>query len=889
MSIINILYTIIIYPPQLFIEIVFELFYKVFKNSGISVLGVSLAVSFICLPLYIVTEKWQDTERNIQKRLAPKIKKIKAAYNGDERYMILSTFYKQNNYHPFYALRSSLGFLFQIPFFIAAYSYLTNLEILKGVSFFFIRDLGASDAFGEIGIYSINILPIIMTIINITSGIFYSIGFPLKEKMRIFIISVVFLLLLYNSPAALVIYWTMNNIFSLIKNIFYKLKNPIKALYIISVPIIFIFIFYMIFINDGVLNKRLFVITAAFFILLAPFIVKYLINFYRNYLLVLTENPHKSNILFISFSLALVILAGLFIPSSIISTSPDEFCFIGSINTPLAYLAHSFLIYLGIFFFWPICIFYLFGKKIKSFLTAAFGILLFIALINSFAFHGNYGIITNLFQFENTAALRLSTYFYFFNILFLLISIFVFVFLIKKHLLRQLTYMSLIIIISLSLSSVYYIFIIQKGFINLKYKMEKEDTVHTLEKIFSLSKDKPNLIIFMADRGISSFLQPIFESRPELYDDFEGFTYYPNTLSFARSTIMGVPAIWGGFEYTPMEMNKRDMVSLREKHNRALLLLPVLLSEKNFDITVTDSSFANYDWYPDLSIYDGLKNVKAFITKGRYTSYWLKNNNFGNKEIISETIKRNCVFFTLFQITPPPLRFIIYDNGRYLSAATQQNSINVFIDNYAFIDYLPELTSFNAVKSQAILITNETTHQQRFLQYPDYIPVPEVTNYGPGPLNGKNIYHTNAAMIIRFSKWLKELKKEGVYDNTRIIIVADHGKNEKLFIEDNYLLFPSERMEGYNPLLMVKDFNSRGKLIINNAFMTNADVPVLALNGIINNPINPFTGNILSSKYKKDGIYITTNHDSMPGNHSKNTYNIKKNQWLFVKDSIFEP
>ena len=38
--------------------------------------------------------------------------------------------------------------------------------------------------------------------------------------------------MLYKSPAGLVLYWTMNNILSLVKNVFYKLKNPIKVLYI---------------------------------------------------------------------------------------------------------------------------------------------------------------------------------------------------------------------------------------------------------------------------------------------------------------------------------------------------------------------------------------------------------------------------------------------------------------------------------------------------------------------------------------------------------------------------------------------------------------------------------------------------------------------------------
>ena len=49
--------------------------------------------------------------------------------------------------------------------------------------------------------------------------------------------AVIFLVLLYNSPSGLVVYWTCNNIFSLVKNIFYKLKHPRETAYILSAVI----------------------------------------------------------------------------------------------------------------------------------------------------------------------------------------------------------------------------------------------------------------------------------------------------------------------------------------------------------------------------------------------------------------------------------------------------------------------------------------------------------------------------------------------------------------------------------------------------------------------------------------------------------------------------
>ena len=67
-----------------------------------------------------------------------------------------------------------------------------------------------------------------MTLINCIAGAVYTKGFPFKEKLQLYGMAFLFLILLYNSPSGLVLYWTLNNIFSLLKNIYYKIKSPYK-------------------------------------------------------------------------------------------------------------------------------------------------------------------------------------------------------------------------------------------------------------------------------------------------------------------------------------------------------------------------------------------------------------------------------------------------------------------------------------------------------------------------------------------------------------------------------------------------------------------------------------------------------------------------------------
>ena len=51
------------------------------------------------------------------------------------------------------------------------------------------------------------------------AGLIYGKDMPLKSMIQLYALAAVFLVLLYNSPAGLVFYWTLNNVFSLCKNI----------------------------------------------------------------------------------------------------------------------------------------------------------------------------------------------------------------------------------------------------------------------------------------------------------------------------------------------------------------------------------------------------------------------------------------------------------------------------------------------------------------------------------------------------------------------------------------------------------------------------------------------------------------------------------------------
>ncbi|GHU64625.1 membrane protein [Spirochaetia bacterium] len=889
MDLLQILYNIIIFPLVQIIETVFVLIFRIFKNTGFAVIGVSFAVTFLCLPLYIVAEKWQEKERDIIKSLTPGIKLIKSVFKGDEQYMILSTYYRQNHYHPVYALRNSFGILIQIPFFIAAYSFLSHQETLRGEHFFFIRDMLQSDSLLRIGALRLNLLPILMTAINCISGAVYTKDLPAQNKIQVYGTAAIFLLLLYNSPSGLVLYWTMNNILSLVKNIFYKFKNPLKILYFVLCFAAALFIIYLLFFNDRDLTRRLYLVWLTLFVFFTPLIIKFIVYIEKNFLSVLLTNDKNRFLLLILSCLLLAVLTGLCIPGGVIASSPTEFSFIDSYTSPFIFLIYSFCKFFGSFVFWPLCIYFLFNRHIQTILTVLFSFAAFNAVVSNFAFQGSYGVISTAFTFNSTGVLSMNVLFNMLNILSIMIVLITVLWLIKKEKIPLLISASGIVLVSLSTLTGYNFTQIQKEYHELALRQStSEAPVHTVTPVFSLAKDKPNVIVFMQDCAINGFVKPIFEEHPQLQEQFDGFTLYPNTVSFAMHTLMGAPPLWGGYEYTPKEINNRDTVPLIEKNNEALLVLPVLFEKEGFNVTVTDPSWANHEWIADTSIYDQYENINAFNTKSRYSSLWYGENNFGEDEITAKKIIRNIFWFSVLKISPSLFRPIIYDTGWYWGTEDFGDSLVDFIDSYAVLDFLPELTAYDSEKPAALLITNEATHEPSFLQYPDYVPRSKITNRGSGKYSYSPFYHVNNAFYLKFGEWLTELKRNGVYDNTRIIVVSDHGAGIEANLASTDIPIPGERREKYNPVLLVKDFNAHGQLKFDMSFRTNADTPVLATAGIVGNPVNPFSGKPLITSQDIDGAYISINHLPLARQHGKYTFKIREDQWIFVHDNIFD-
>ena len=882
----DILYNIIIFPIIQILEISFSITDRIFRNRIIAIFGVSITVTICTLPLYFIAEKWQQAERDLQNILKPKIKKIKSVFSGDEQYMILSTLYRQNKYHPFYVFRTSLVTLIQIPFFIAAYTYLSNLQYIKGVSFLFINDLGLPDNCFNFYGFSLNILPITMTIINFSSAAIYSKGFGFREKFQIYGISVIFLLLLYNSPAGLVLYWTMNNILSLLKNILVKCRYQKKILYGVFCFIILLIEFHLL--SNDLSPKRIFIMVFFLFVLLLPFSLKFfktietrIIKFFP-----LETSSLALKRTYILSIFILFLLSGLVIPGSLISSSVQEFSFLDTNSNPLFIILNVFIQSFGIFIFWPLCFLFLLKKNTNYLLTFIFSLLFILSLVNVFIFPGDYGYLTTTLKFSNPDTFESKYKLILLSSLITIIFLFSFSFLFLTKHRFIIFYFQIIILISLSGFGVFNLFKIQNDFNDYKNLLTNNSNIFNIDKIepvYNFSTNGKNVIVLMLDAAVSGHIPFILQEKPELISTYSGFVYYPNCVSFGAHTRIGAPALFGGYEYKPVNIQKSRSYA-KEKHNEALLMMPLLFYHDGYKVTVTDPTMANYSLKPDLSIFKPYPEINVKNTIGNYTNIWLRSHPDIEIVSIPEILKELFIRFSFLRISPPLFRIFIYDSSDWLKAGgnTFKSQISLdTLDNYTTLDFLPRLTDINNSNINTYTaMVNDLTHYPAFFQYPGYSISGKITETGFGPLSDEEEYHAAMASFILIGNWLSFLKENKVYDNSRIIIASDHGNNPRSKYPENIILPNENRLSKYHAVLLFKDFYSDDDLSYNYNFMTHADVPLLAMKGIIYTPVNPFSGNPVIAE-KSSGIDIATTGSIQ--------FKINKDQWLHVKENIFIP
>jgi YidC/Oxa1 family membrane protein insertase len=200
---------------------------------GLAVMVLSVCVGVLMRPLSKIADRLQDQVHEIDARLAPTLTDIKKNYKGAVQSEKILAMYKEEKVHPLYSLKSLMGVFVVIPVFIGAFDMLAENIHLSGEAFLWIADLSHPDAFWVLpfqlpffGGY-LNLLPFVMTGFSFVASKMHShpamdVAQQRKHSRNLVLMSLGFLILFYTFPAGMVLYWTTNNLISVVKTLWKK-------------------------------------------------------------------------------------------------------------------------------------------------------------------------------------------------------------------------------------------------------------------------------------------------------------------------------------------------------------------------------------------------------------------------------------------------------------------------------------------------------------------------------------------------------------------------------------------------------------------------------------------------------------------------------------------
>ena len=184
-----------------------------FLGPGGRIVVFSLLLNLLLLPVYRQMEAKSREGAELRRRVERDAARMRQHFRGRERYFYVRAVHRQHGYHPLSHLFGSADLFVQVLVFASVYRFLSGLPELAGASFGPLADLSRPD--GLLG--GIHLMPFLMTAINLAAVFAYIEEKP--RRIQALVLAGLFLVLLYASPSGLVLYWTINNLFSLLRTL----------------------------------------------------------------------------------------------------------------------------------------------------------------------------------------------------------------------------------------------------------------------------------------------------------------------------------------------------------------------------------------------------------------------------------------------------------------------------------------------------------------------------------------------------------------------------------------------------------------------------------------------------------------------------------------------
>ena len=278
------------------------------------------------------------------------------------------------------------------------------------------------------------------------------------------------------------------------------------------------------------------------------------------------------------------------------------------------------------------------------------------------------------------------------------------------------------------------------------------------EPAMSLSKEN-NVIVFLTDRLDGDWLDETFEKYPEIKDKLDGFTYYHNNISGFANTFPSVAQMITGVKFDNTFRGK-FLETVWEQHN-----VVDILNENNISVNLLIDELATYkrssqimdrcnnyqyadcDFNINIAGEYGVIYVMSYLSGAKVLPYFMKDiflsltpMDFSNYFVQTDAVIPQRQMPSVSSNTDIAFYDYIRKNG--LKADSQKKT-------YSFIH-------LNAVHGANLPVSS---------LYPEY---DSSADY--------DVFTTIAGTFEILSEYIEQLKKIGVFDNSTIIILGDHGR-----------------------------------------------------------------------------------------------------------------
>ena len=348
---------------------------------------------------------------------------------------------------------------------------------------------------------------------------------------------------------------------------------------------------------------------------------------------------------------------------------------------------------------------------------------------------------------------------------------------------------------------------------------------------FTYSENK-NILLFLLDGFQSDLFWEIIDQDPQLKEEFLGFTFYANTSAVFAKTFPTIPLLLTGKKYQK-EQSFQDF--LDTAYQESILtefvaegwdvgLHPYVMGTIPLDKSIM-SNYLSYTLWPE-KIDDYLQALDLSLFRSvphSLKSYIYNNGDFIIKNNLSNFLHKFDHFFLERNLIEPPntqphqgLNF--QENLRLMGAISSAKPTFRFY--HLFMPHEPFLLNRNLKFGH---IGND------FASYQEYA----------------------FASLKLMINYINELKNLGVYDNSSIIIAADHGSGE--YTDERYIssegryiktLTNGKAMASGKPLLLVKNYHSDSQFKISSKPVSLLDVAPTIANFADMDPKN-FEGKII--------------------------------------------